>query len=234
MFRTLLVPLDGSDFAEHALPLAVSIARQADAALQIVRAHSPVAMLSVESEFDVDQRLDTKIQENETAYLDEMVNKLRKIVPVQIGSVLVNSFAADALHERAVTAGADLVVMATHGRNGMSRFWLGSIADALIRRLPMPILLVRPQEEKPKLTDEITIRRILIALDGSELAEQILTPAIELGSLTRPEFTLVRVVKPPLLPMEEYGEPVLDQLEHRDPIVSRSHRREIPGSIACA
>jgi nucleotide-binding universal stress UspA family protein len=215
MFRKILVPLDGSDFAEQALPLATSIARQSGAALQLVRAHSPVAMLSTESEFVVDQRLDAKIQENETAYLDEVVNKLRRIVPIEIDHVLVNSFAADALYEQAIAASADLVVMATHGRNGFSRFWLGSVADALIRRLPMPILLIRPQEEKPDLTAEIILRRILIPLDGSALAEQILSPAIEFGSLARVEYTLVRVVEPIMLPTEEFNEPLVDQLEHR-------------------
>jgi nucleotide-binding universal stress UspA family protein len=232
MFRKLLVPLDGSDFAEHALPIAASIALQAGAAIQIVRAHSPVAMLSAESEFVFDQCLDSKIQESETAYLDEVVNKLKRTLRVEIDSALVNNFAADALHEQAIAAGADLVVMATHGRNGLSRFWLGSVADALIRRLPMPILLIRPSEEKLNLTTETIFRRILIPLDGSALAEQILGPAIKFASLARVEYTLVRVVEPFMPPPEVFSEQLLEQLEHQaqvylDRIVERLRDRSL-------
>jgi nucleotide-binding universal stress UspA family protein len=215
MFRKLLVPLDGSEFAEQALPIAASIARQAGAALQVVRAHSPVAMLSAESEFVFDQCLDSKIKESEIAYLDEVVSKLKRTLKVEIDSALVNSFAADALQEQAIAASADLVVMATHGRSGLSRFWLGSVADALIRRLPMPILLIRPGEEKPNLATETIFRRILIPLDGSALAEQILGPAIKLASLARVEYTLVRVVEPMTIPSEEFSGALLDQLEHQ-------------------
>ena len=215
MFRKVLVPLDGSGFAEHALPLAASIARQAGAALQIVRAHSSVAMLSADCELVVDQRLDAKIQENEAAYLDEVVDKLRKIVPIEIDRVLVDSFAADALHQQAIAAGADLVVMATHGRSGLSKFWLGSVADALIRRLPMPILLIRPHGVKPILTAETLFRRILIPLDGSALAEQILGPAITLASLAQVEYTLLRVVEPFMPPSEIFNEGLSDRLEHQ-------------------
>ena len=71
----------------------------------------------------------------------------------------------------------DLVVMTTHGRGPLGRFWLGSVADELARVLPVPLLLVRPQAEaEPDLETEPPLRQILIPLDGSKLAEQILGP----------------------------------------------------------
>ncbi len=212
MYRSLMVPLDGSPFAEHALPFAASIARRTGAALQIVQAHVPVASLYSGSELVADLTLDSTIRENETAYLDGVAKRLTEAVPVRVSRTLVDGMVADALHEQALAAAADLVVMATHGRGPFSRFWLGSVADALVRRLPMPILLVRPRDETPNLAAEIPVRRVLIPLDGSDLAEQILRPATELGSLTQAEYTLLRVVEPFLPPPHQLPGPLFDQL----------------------
>jgi nucleotide-binding universal stress UspA family protein len=88
------------------------------------------------------------------------------------------------------------VAMSTHGRGPLSRFWLGSVADALMRRLPVPLLLVRPQEGAPDLSEEPPLRRILIPLDGSALAEEVLAPALALGGLVGAEYTLLWVVRP--------------------------------------
>jgi nucleotide-binding universal stress UspA family protein len=212
MYRNLLVPLDGSAFAEHALPIAASIARRAGATLQVVRAHVPIASLYSGSELVADMTLDATIRENETTYLDGVVKRLVEIVPGRVSRTLVDGLVADALNEQALAAAADLVVMATHGRGPLSRFWLGSVADTLVRHLPMPILLVRPQEETPNLANEVTVRRILIPLDGSDLAEQILGPATELGSLTQAEYTLLQVIEPFVPPPHQLPGPLFDQL----------------------
>ena len=212
MYRSLLVPLDGSAFAEHALPFAASIARRAGATLRVVRVHVPVASLYSGNELVADLTLDAKIRENETAYLDGVVKRLAEIVPVPVSRILADGPVADALREQSLASAADLVVMATHGRGPLSRFWLGSVADTLVRCLPMPILLVRPQEEVPTLAAEVRLRRILIPLDGSVLAEQILGPATELGSLTQAEFTLLRVVEPFMPPPHQLLGPLFDQL----------------------
>ena len=86
--------------------------------------------------------------------------------------------------------------MATHGRGSMSRFWLGSVADKLVRSLPLPILLVLPQEQASDLALDRVLQHILVPLDGSELAEQALGPAVALGSLMVADYVLVRVVDP--------------------------------------
>jgi len=212
MYRSLMVPLDGSPFAEHALPFAASIARRAGATLHIVQAHVPVASPYSGSELAADINLDATIREQEAAYLDGVVKRLTESVPIPVSRALVDGLVADALHEQALTTAADLVVIATHGRGPFSRFWLGSVADALVRRLPMPVQLVRPREEAPDLGAEVPVRRILIPLDGSDLAEQILRPATELGSLTQAEYTLLRVVEPFLPPPHQLPGPLFDQL----------------------
>jgi nucleotide-binding universal stress UspA family protein len=196
MYRNILIPLDGSAFAEHALPFAVSIARRAGATLQIVQVHVPIAPLYSGRELVADFTLDYIIRENETAYLDRVVKQLAEINPVRVNRALVDGSAADAIHEQALAAAVDLVVMATHGRGGLSRFWLGSVADSLVRRLPIPILLVRPQEEAPDLARDQVLKQILIPLDGSEFAEQVLEPAVALGTLMEAEYRLIQVIDP--------------------------------------
>jgi nucleotide-binding universal stress UspA family protein len=86
--------------------------------------------------------------------------------------------------------------MTTHGRGGLERAWLGSVADALVRCCSVPILLLRPGESTPDIAQVPQFKRILIPLDGSALAEQILAPALELGGLAHAEYTLLRAVEP--------------------------------------
>ena len=181
MYRSILVPLDGSTFGEQALPLALSIARRAGASLQVVHVHVPL-MPYDESLLTIDPRLNEQARESERAYLDAVVERLSRIAPVPVTSALLEGPVAEALYEHTVTAGTNLVVLTTHGRGPLARFWLGSVADELVRRLPMPILLVRPQETVPDLAGEPVLQRMLIPLDGSEFAEQILEPAMALGS----------------------------------------------------
>jgi nucleotide-binding universal stress UspA family protein len=93
----------------------------------------------------------------------------------------------------------DLVVMATHGRGGIRRAWLGSVADHLIRNLEVPVLLVRQQVGKPAADHPVGTGRILVPLDGSPLAEEALDAAASLARIWGTELSLVQVVRPTLL-----------------------------------
>lgn len=115
MIRSLLVPLDGSPFAEQALPLAVALARQAGAAIHLARVHVPVDLA-----------------------LPEGVVRLAGETGLAVTAALLEGRVADALEEKAKAASVDLMVLTTHGRGPLGRFWLGSVADTLVRHLPMP------------------------------------------------------------------------------------------------
>jgi nucleotide-binding universal stress UspA family protein len=85
--------------------------------------------------------------------------------------------------------------MTTHGRGAFARFWLGSVADRVIRHSTIPTLLVRPNEEQAAdLSNRPFLTRIIVPLDGSELAEQIIEPAMKLGKATGADFGLVLVL----------------------------------------
>lgn len=193
MYRTVLVPLDGSRFAEHALPMAMGIARRARARLLLAHVRQPATIDGLTSFYLVGGPGDG---DAERAYLRGAHERVAVAVGAATDSILLDGPVSDALHELAVRAAADLVVMATHGHGPLSRFWLGSIADQLVRRLPMPLLLQRPEEGAVDLTREPALHQILVPLDGSERAEKALAPATALGALWGAQYVLTRVLSP--------------------------------------
>lgn len=214
MYRSIVVPLDGSTFGEHALPIALGVARRAAAQLHLVHVHvagepagAPVAMRH--DARDAERRID------ELAYLDQLARRLRAIWGGPITSTLLEPPVVETLCDYATSIGADLIVMSTHARGTLMRLWLGCVADKLVRHAPMPVLLVRPPERPLDLMSEPTIKQILVTLDGSTLSEQILARALELGALTEAEYTLLQVVEPP--PIESVGLEELgaEQLQER-------------------
>ena len=197
MYRSLLVPLDGSPFGEQALPLALSVARRAGASLRVVHVHPTAAPLYVEGYPFVDDALDSQVNDLKKAYLDDVVKRLGAVSPVRVTPVLLRGDVAETLREAANGTDADLVVMTTHGRGALGRFWLGSVADQLLRNLTKPLILIRPKEGPPDFGQEPALKRLLLPLDGTALAEQMIEPAAALGSLTDADYTLLRVTQPP-------------------------------------
>jgi nucleotide-binding universal stress UspA family protein len=200
MYQSILVPLDGSPFAEHAFPLAVAVARRAGAPLQLALVHrlGSGGFFEGGASF-IDDSLDAELRRGDRTYLDGVVNRLA--AQGQAKPVLLEGQVVDALCAHIASSKADLVVMTTHGRGPFGRFWLGSVADELVRRSPVPILLVRPHEEAADLAREPVVPHVLVPLDGTPLAEQILAHAAELARLLGADCTLLRVVEPvPPLP----------------------------------
>jgi nucleotide-binding universal stress UspA family protein len=201
MYHNVLVPLDGSTFGEAALPLALNIARRAGARLQLVNVLPPLGPIYTEAVLFTDTNLELELRQHnltmQQAYLDEVVQRLKEAAKdIHVSTRVLEGDIAAALRAHATDSGADLVVMTTHARGPLGRFWLGSVADELVRRLPMPVLLVRPCEGPPVFEPEPLLKHILIPLDGEPFAEQILEPALELGRLLGADFTLLRVIKP--------------------------------------
>ena len=92
--------------------------------------------------------------------------------------------------------GIDLVVMATHGRGGIQRAWLGSVADHLIRNLEAPVLLIRPDDAGSAPPCAVGVGPVLVPLDGSLLAEGALDMAVSLARAWDTELNLLRAVRP--------------------------------------
>ncbi len=199
MFRNILVPVDGSPFGEHALPIAYAIARRAAANVHLVRVHEPLgAMVPVMAGAEGGPELEQwnrRLEEGESAYLRGLTEQAAK--DVRISARLLHGIVLDALEIDARGAPADLVVMTTHGRGGIARAWLGSIADGIVRRLNVPVLLVRPGMEPPRPCEDPCFKRIIVPLDGSKLAESVLEPAVDFARLMEARLTVLQVLPPP-------------------------------------
>jgi nucleotide-binding universal stress UspA family protein len=196
MFSSILVPLDGSPFSEHALPLAMSLARRAEAPLRLVQVHVPLLLMSNEAVIIYDDDLEQKIRARKQSYLEEVTRRVATSSTVSVTSQLAEGAAAETLNEVIQSAGVDLAVMTTHGRGPLSRFWLGSVTDQLVRRASIPVLLVPPETGDVDLRLKFSLCHVLIPLDGSALAEGILGPAIAAGKLLDADYTLLRVIEP--------------------------------------
>lgn len=218
MFRSILVPLDGSGFGEQALPVAISLARRLGAAIQIVHVHVPAWGVYGERGWPYDETLDSAMRERDRAYLDTTLERLAAVADVPLSSALLDGTIANAISRHAAETGVDLLVLTTHGRGPLARFWLGSVADTLVRQVDTPLLLVPPQAKAPELSEDTAPRHVLVPLDGSELAEQILEPAMAVGAATQAKFTLLQVILPMLPPFYPAGTtkvigPVIQELE---------------------
>jgi nucleotide-binding universal stress UspA family protein len=198
MFRTMLVPLDGSAFSETALPVAVGLARCLGATLHVVRIHAPHTEppLSLEGMPVTDPDKDALRWEAERAYVTRIRERLGPRSGLDTRIAVLNGPVAEVLATHAAFNQVDLIVMSTHGREGMARAWLGSVADELLRRSCVPVLLVRPAQDAQAVATPGSTPRIVIALDGSRLAEQVLEHAVSLGRPLGAEYTLLRVVNP--------------------------------------
>jgi nucleotide-binding universal stress UspA family protein len=190
MYRSILVPLDGSLPSEQALPYAATLARRSGASVELVYVHTP--LLLAEGALYLGTP-DVQLWEEEKQYLLTVVERLKKSGVEKAEAHLLEGPVVEKLQEHAFAQGCDLTVMTTHGRGPMSRFWLGSVANQLLTRTTIPILLIRAKEEAAELTKEPELRDILVALDGTASSEQILEPATTLAKVMGSSCTLLRV-----------------------------------------
>lgn len=205
MYAHLVVPLDGSKFSEHALPYAALIVRHTGAALDLALVHTTYSVATLDTSiYDTVDRWQTEQREREATYLHEVSERLRREAGVSARPVLLAGTPASALERHVRESGADLVVMTTHGRSGLQRAWLGSVADALVRHARVPILMVRPNDREPALSEERPLfRHMAIALDGTAAGERAMHTALALAD-AETRFTLLQVVAPPRAPTSVY------------------------------
>lgn len=189
----IVVPLDRSVFGEIALPHALGLLN--GGTLALVTAVDPM----LEPMGGIPE-LETMMLSASTNYLDEVASRLPKGVEVET-HVLGRPVTA-ALSQFASEFKADLIVMTTHGRGPVSRFWLGSIADRLTRTSPVPLYLVRPGEDNNLTRPDLAVPvpapdKVLVPVDGSELSEEALRSTALLGCVENQTLHLLRIAPYP-------------------------------------
>jgi nucleotide-binding universal stress UspA family protein len=195
--RSVLVPLDGSPFAEQALPWAAAIAGAARARLRLTLVHqspSPPPLDAATGRLYT--RIELSLRKVQREYLAKVADQVRREHGVQVAKVTLQGTPAPALARYVGEMDPEIVVMTTHGAGGIRRAWLGSVADQLVRSLEIPMLIIRPREADQVPAGVAALQEILVALDGSRRAEAALPPAATLALLLRAKLALVRVVQP--------------------------------------
>lgn len=197
MYHRVVVPVDGSLFSERAIPYAAAIVRASGGDLDLVLVHTREAPTSVEpviiGEMDA---WESEHRQREADYLERLLEHVRADHGLSPRTTLLDGEVVPCIEHHVKQRGADLVVLTSHGRAGLERAWLGSVSDAVLRKLDIPVLLIRPSDTEPLARSRTPeFRHILIALDGSHRAEHAIEPALALAG-DYSHITLLRVTAP--------------------------------------
>lgn len=217
----IIVPLDGSRFGEHAVPYALCIAKKLGVPIHLVHVHvTPMPVYSTELAV-LEGPLDSAMRARKEEYLGKLAADLRARTTTPVTTALMEGGAIESLVDYAGQVHAGMIVMTTHGRGAFGRFWLGSVADRLLRTMSTPIFMVHGSKEPVDLNKEVKLERVLAPLDGSPFAEQILKPTMDLAGSLGSRCELFRVFQdllaldyyPPFLPPEAFDAMPRDQLK---------------------
>jgi nucleotide-binding universal stress UspA family protein len=184
-----LIPLDGTRLSESAYSM-LPLVRQLG--IDRVRLVSVWESAAEESDSDRDEEL-SEVTEKGRAYLQAYLEQQAETVTGQgfeVETVVKVGRPADEILE--ATQDVDIIVIATHGRSGIARWWLGSVADQVIKESACPCLVIGPNVESD--LEHFAIRRILLPLDGSENAEQAIPLAAFIADKTGANIDLVRAM----------------------------------------
>lgn len=195
MTSKILVPLDGSALAEQALSCAVMLAGGLPAELVFFRAVSvPSEVKEVLDRVDLpaDARA-APLAADAHEYLKQVAHPLQQ-TGLSISTIVRCGPAADAISDCVEQLGIQQIVMATHGYSGISRWVHGSVAERVLLSASVPVLLVRASEDAGGASFKpLSCQRILVPLDGSPIAEQVLPTASNVARALAAELVLFRV-----------------------------------------
>jgi nucleotide-binding universal stress UspA family protein len=189
-FENIVVPLDGSTFAEQPLSLVQAFGRAYNTQITLV---SIVPHAGRKLPRLVPQRSTPQISYKNheiELYLDHLVTDFRN-KGVSAGFSIGIGPVAQQIDALAQDSHADLIVMSTHGRSGVERWLIGSVANKLIMNTTTPMLLIRPTSEWRSRWSQF--KRLLITLDGSTTAERVLGYSCSLAKQFNSEIILLSV-----------------------------------------
>jgi nucleotide-binding universal stress UspA family protein len=152
MYKRILVPLDGSELAECVLPHVIMLARAGtNTKITLIRVVPPLKLyggfdyagMEAATNAEMIQRIENDNTKDAKDYLTRQLNQLKA---KRIGAKAEVGYGgvAEIVSEVADKKKADLIVIATHGRSGVSRLFLGSVAERIMRTSKVPILMIRP------------------------------------------------------------------------------------------
>jgi nucleotide-binding universal stress UspA family protein len=180
----ILIPLDGSKEAESVLPYVRNLAPQFN---------SRVYILGVGI-----GRKTRRVNRLLEDYVNIIVNELH-VHNIKAEPVILYGTADEKILDFTTEKEIDLIIMATHGRSGITRWWMGSVAEKVISEATAPVLLVRSKRRRTASTaDKLEpIHKILAPLDGSDIGEVALPYAEAIATTSRATVNLIQIISPP-------------------------------------
>ena len=186
MFRYMLVPLDGSRLAEAVLPVTAAFARALGAKVTLLHVVEPAAPATVHGDVHLTQAAEAE------GYLRGVAGWMAAQGVHAEGLVDQGGDVAAVIASRAASLEADLIILCTHGRGEVRVLLFGRVAEQVLARGTIPVLLMAPTAVRREET--FTVRRLLVSLDGSEMAEAALPAAVVLARGFSAEILLIMVV----------------------------------------
>lgn len=187
MYTRMLIPVDGSPPNEHAAKVALAFAQRLNSSAVFAHVSEPQRYRDLRDEKEAFARANTVGQ-----MLLEHWEREAKLKRLDVKTVFKEQqeqvSVAETLLEVCSTEKCDLIVLGTHGRRGLSRMLLGSVAERVARLAQVPVLLVRGDDPQPKL-----FKSILLATDGSPYSEKALEHADQLTQALNAKLTLLNV-----------------------------------------
>ena len=190
MYSKLLIPLDGSRTAEKVLPFARILTATLKLPIELLEVVD-IAAATAHIAADKARYLDKIITEGENASREHLAEVARTFSGLHVTCQVIRGRPADLIIERAEADNGTLIAMATHGRSGINRWMMGSVAEKVLRGTKTPLFLVRVADEATA-GRPAAIKSILVPLDGSELAESALSAVSELAKKLDVQIVLCR------------------------------------------
>jgi nucleotide-binding universal stress UspA family protein len=190
MYSKILVPLDGSKTAEKVLPYARYLASRFKIPIELL-AVVDIAEIASQIASEKPRFLDTFFDDAMQRFTSYLSTFATSFDDADVKYSVERGKAEETIVERAATDKATLIAMATHGRSGLNRFLLGSVAEKVLRGTVNPLLLIRADKEA-KSEGEAALKSIIVPLDGSELGEGVLPLVADMAQKLSLEVELLR------------------------------------------
>jgi nucleotide-binding universal stress UspA family protein len=146
MYKKILVPLDGSELSEHALDhLKKILTSSSDISVALLQVVEPFTAIYAggPGATTVAQKANKQAETDASAYLNKLASRLKR-KRLSVETAVVAGIPADVILDYANQNGVDLIIMSTHGRSGISRWFFGSVAEKVIRHSTIPVLISPP------------------------------------------------------------------------------------------
>jgi len=220
MFDTILVPLDGSQLAECVLPHTVAIARSFDAEIALLRVLERNQTGASSQLFDLVNWQINKTRA--TLYLDKVRTRFQEL-KIQARTTVMEGLIAEGITEFAQNQGMKLIILSSHGRNGLTQWGISSITQKIILSAQTSLFIVRAHQygdHAGELSEPPVYQRILVPLDGSQRAENVLPIITQLANFHKSKIHLVQVIQTP--EMARQMPPAREDIDLSDQLVTRN------------